>query len=196
MINVDTAVKHLETIFLDEFKSACFDRPNRPELILDLHKYFKYQTRIYTFSVEDHIPRIYNELRQARISTEENKAGDDISYPLTFLTELSQRLIVLLATDAVIETEDGLIHMEPEIILDHIARETAQLMVLHGQEQTYIVDKYYQATITADTWVEILNVNPWLLVGILLRFTGYELTEALYVHRVNNAEMLKELVVV
>lgn len=186
MINVTTAVRHLESLYLDEFKSTCFDKENRREIILDLHSYFKYQVRVYTFSVENHIPKIYTDLRLGKISEEKKEETVDTSYPLNFLTELSQRLIISLQE----ECEE---YTEPFDIMVTLSEELADILTLHGIEQDYIKDEYYSSTIDASEWKEILCVNPWLLVGILIKYTSYELIENMYTHRVQINEILKEL---
>lgn len=185
MATVQTAVNHLESIFLDEFKSACQDRLTRPNIILDIHRYFKYQTRVYTFSNTAHLKSVYNDLRQCKISDTQEVSSEDISYPLMFLTQVSHRLLMALNDDELeIETSDP---------LEDIVEELSNLFCLHAQPQEYIEDSYYTATFSVNEWTKILQHNPWLLVGALIRYTSNELTQNLYLALAEAAELLKEL---
>lgn len=191
MATVQRATELLEEIFFDEFKGSYLDREELPSLILDIHKFFKYQTRIYTFSSEERIKQLYDDLRAGRIS--ENGLIDDgklASYPLLFLTELSQKLMSRMVQDE-IELTDG-----DDVILTlrkKMAIELGQHLTMHGSEQDIIKDDYYQSCLGSEKWVTAVMDNPWLFVAILIRFTGYILTENLYAYTVTGNELLEEL---
>lgn len=188
MITVSDAVKKLEIIIFDEFKSSFLDKEYYPDVILNVHKYFKYQTRIYTFSATERIGQLYNDLRLGNISELKNPDGKDASYPLLFLTEVAQRLLSDMMYTGY--DEEPNVVTTPTAILELLSTELSALMTMHGYEQVYVKDDYYQACIEPDEWTKIIIANPWLLVGILIRFTGYELTDNLYAHLAIGKEIL------
>lgn len=189
MTSVIQAVRVIETIFLDEFKAACRDKITRPNMLLDLHKYFRYQTKIYTFSTVAHIPKIYNEIRLGKMCGELVGTTKDISYPLTFLTELTQRMVLELVGDST-ELEDK---ATPDDVIHTLATELAETFCLHTEEQDYISDAFYQDSFEKDEWVNVLVANPWLLVGALIRYTSTELTDNLYIALGEASDILREL---
>ena len=185
MIRLKTTVSVLNEIYLDEFKSKCKDSSSRIEQVLDLHKYFKYQVRPYTFTMSN-IPNTYNDLRTGRLNADSsNRDMTDVSFPLLFLTELSQRLLIELG-----ETEEEY-NVSVDDILKELSLELAAILTIHGNSQTYIDDKVYQKTIDREEWVNVLITNPWLLVGILIRYTSDDLTEAMYFVYSEAAELAK-----
>lgn len=188
MNRVMTATTMLEEIYLDEFKSACLDKEGRAELLLDLHKYFKFQNKVYTFTATAHINRIFNELLIGRISDNVTSDTLDVGYPLTVLTEISQMLIMRLSQVEI--TEDA---VPTRTVVGELAQELAELMTMHGHKQEWITNDNYQSTIKSDEWKNILISNPWLMVGVLLRYTTFALTENIYNHWSENSDLLKRL---
>lgn len=180
MITVNDAVLHLERIFLDEFKSAILDKPTYPDIILNVHKYFKYQTRIYTFSSADRVKQLYDTLRVGNISDVKLVDGKDASYPLLFLTETAQKLLVALSVNGYADNPE--VAISPNDMLNILGTELATLMTMHGYEQPYVKDDYYQSCIDPTEWTNIIVSNPWMLIAILIGFTSYELTDNLYGH--------------
>lgn len=172
MYTVNEAVTVLEELYLDEFKSSHLDKEARPNIILDIHSLFKYQSRIYSFADGSLIKMLYGALRTGSVSNSNQIDTDDVSYPLNFLTEISQRLVTKLFRG------DG----EISYVINDLSIELASTFTMHGKEQKLITDMMYQGVITVDGWVEILNNNPWLVVASLLKYTSYDLTEALYNH--------------
>ena len=189
MTSITQAIRAIETIYLDEFKAACRDKINRPYMLLDLHKYFRYQTRIYTFSTPAHIPKIYNDIRLAKMCGESTGATADISYPLTFLTELTHRMVFELVGEST-ELEDN---VTPNDVLHALATELAETFCLHTKEQEYISDAFYQDSFKKEDWISVLVANPWLLTGALIKYTSTELTDNLYIALGEASEILREL---
>lgn len=192
MVRLIFAVRTLEELYLDEFKSSCRDKVSRPLVLLNLHQYFRYQTKIYTFTSVSHVGRIYNDLRLGRITDTPSDEVNDISYSLIFLTELAQRLIVHLA-NPVIDEEGVFSTLSPNEIIRLLAQELSEVYTLHAYHQDYVKDEYYQSTFNPEEWTDILIKNPWLLVGCLIKMTSNELTEKLYLYFVEAKELLKEL---
>ena len=113
----------------------------------------------------------------------------DISYPLTFLTELTQRMVMVLVDNST-ELDDK---ATPDDVTRALAVELAQTFRLHAKEQEYITDAFYQDTFDEKEWVDTLVTNPWLMVGALIRYTSTELTDNLYIALGEANELLKEL---
>ena len=189
MVTLKDAIEALEVIYLDEFRAACKDKPTRPDTVLDLHRYFKYQVRVYTFSATQHVPRIYNDLRTGKISDGTITDTNDLSYPLLFLTELSQRLLIDVSS-MYAEIDE---RIDVTQALRILSIQLAEILTAHTHTQDYIEDEHYQSSLDVDTWSAIFVSNPWLLVGTLLRFTSSDLIENLYVVYVENQELIKEL---
>lgn len=191
MVTVHQATQTLETLYFDEFKAAYLDKTEVPGTLLDLHKYFKYQTRIYTFSSVQRISQLYDDLRAGRISeTGLNVDGKLVSYPLMFLTEMAQRLLSHLRTECMV---DGEYPLSTTSILEKLAGELSTLLTMHGYEQETISDEYYQSCIEASVWKTCIINNPWLMVAILIRFTGYQLIENLYAYTLTGSEIVEAI---
>lgn len=169
------AVEALETSYLNHFMCASFDNAIRVEILLDIHKYFKYQSKIYNFSVKGDVHELYKELRTGHLNGARISSPVQAFYIIDALTLVSHSLMVELSN-----TYEG--YEDIDSLIELLSHTLGDMLCMHGNKQELIDDPYYQKTLSASEWSEVLIDNPWFIVAVLFKYTGYNFVNQLYGH--------------
>ena len=161
-IPMKIVLEYLQELIEDSYSAAGFDRSGLDTRIFDTCVLFYYKMKIYSISNTDDVTKLYNNLR---LSTFVNASVNiiDPSYPLIWLTEINQKLVMYLSDTPNYRDTDY------SYILNELAINLSKLNLLHVTPEPIVEDPVYRASLTADEWVHLYKQNPWLITASLIK---------------------------
>lgn len=153
----------LAELVSESYTAASIDQDTLDERVFQTTILFYYKMKLYNINSMTQIELLYNNLRLSK-HIESKVDLIELSYPLLWLTELGQKLLLnLLDTE---EFED----MNTDEIMDRIIDQLVSVMTLHARSESLIKDPVYQSSFTEEEWTNLFKDNLWLLIGALIRF--------------------------
>lgn len=152
----------LETIVSESYTSAQLDQDGLSDRVFDTCSLFFYKVKLYNMTNKEQVQRLYNDLRLSKFV--EGAVITEPSYPLLWLTEIAQKLLLRL------DSFDDFKDLDIDEKVSYIVSKLVPVLIYHSKSSSLIDDPVFQTTLNHDTWVELLTNNSWLLVGCMIRF--------------------------
>lgn len=152
----------LEVIINESYMSSQLDQDGLADRVFETCSLFYYKVKLYNINNVTQIQKLYNDLRLSRFV--DGNTLIEPSYPLLWLTEVSQKLFLRL--DSLEEFKDKSLDVKISQIVDLLV----PVLIYHSNTVALIEDPVFQTTLSHAEWVDLLTKNSWLLVGCLIRF--------------------------